>query len=230
MDNNKVTPTKAATVKLNVGGSYYEVSRCLFGQRPDSMLARLTCDMWQTEESIEEAIFIDRDGEMFSLVLNYLRYGSIELPTSLPMSMFEREMDYYGLSIAEETVHQSTSVGTMKQIKQKLTDMELNHDMLLIAALCNSKYMAGRQIVHIRTVNNDLKHNPCFYDQAAAIGVLNCYLGKFYGLKAVQQDQLFGRDLDFILKVSEVESEDDSNESKGESVAFSAPMICPEKI
>jgi hypothetical protein len=31
--------------------------------------------------SLEGACFIDRDGTFFSLVLNYLRDGSVELPT-----------------------------------------------------------------------------------------------------------------------------------------------------
>ena len=96
------------TVKLNVGGKHYEVSRDLIDQHPDTLLAKLISETWEKEP--DKPIFIDRDGEKFAHVLDYLRYGSIELPPSVPKSMFERELDYYGILVtdASVTLHRAT--------------------------------------------------------------------------------------------------------------------------
>ena len=134
MDNNSnEQSTQGTTVKLNVGGRHYEVSHALIKQYPDTMLARLVSKEWN--EDPNKRIFIDRDGGIFAHVLNYMRYGSIELPSSLPLAMFERELDYYGVSIEESCIHeQQSSIQAMKQIKQQIVEAELHHDMLLIAA------------------------------------------------------------------------------------------------
>ena len=189
------------TAIFNVGGKHYEIS--VTDQKPESMLPKLIS--WNRHPS--KPIFIDRDGDIFGHVLNYLRYGSIELPASLPRAMFERELDFYGISAEEGHIWQSTSVGTMKAIKMKIHDAELQHDMLLIAANCYSQFMSGRTTVHVGSVTIDLKHNPYFYDQKAAMITLNGFLGKFYGLEAFHLNKLFASDPDFVLKVKELASE-----------------------
>jgi hypothetical protein len=74
------------TVKFNVGGRHFEVSRALIDQHPDTMLAKMISETWEKEP--DNPIFIDRDGDMFDHVLNYVRYGSIDLPISIPRTMF----------------------------------------------------------------------------------------------------------------------------------------------
>ncbi|KAL7548999.1 hypothetical protein ACHAWF_012264, partial [Thalassiosira exigua] len=68
----------AATVKLNVGGKHFEVSRALIDENSETMLGRLVSDAWNNDP--DKPVFIDRDGDIFAHILNYLRYGSIELP------------------------------------------------------------------------------------------------------------------------------------------------------
>ena len=48
------------TVKFNVGGTIYEVSRSLLERYPGTMLAKSASKRWQ-EDSMSE-IFIERDG------------------------------------------------------------------------------------------------------------------------------------------------------------------------
>ena len=171
------------------------------------MLSRLVSKEWNNttnNDNPTQAIFIDRDGDIFAHVLNYLRYGSIELPNSIPISMFERELDFYGITIHESSIQQSTSVGTMQHIKKEIANAELHHDMLLIATSCHTKYMSGRTTTQIRSGDIDLKHNPYFYDKTEMMEVLNDYLGKFYGLQASACKRLFESDLDFVLKVKEL--------------------------
>ena len=61
------------TIKFNVGGRPFEVSRDLMDKYSETMLGKLVSEAWQTDP--EEPVFIDRDGDIFAFVLNYLRYG-----------------------------------------------------------------------------------------------------------------------------------------------------------
>lgn len=90
------------TVRLNVGGRRFEVSRAMIDEHSETMLGRLVSDTWN-EDPGQEELFIDRDGDLFAHVLNYLRYGSIELPITVARSMFEREIDYYGIISPDES-------------------------------------------------------------------------------------------------------------------------------
>ena len=63
----------ADTVTFDVGGKIHKVSRNLLDEHSDSMLSKLVSDAW--DKNPVEAVFIDRDGDFFAHVLNYLRYG-----------------------------------------------------------------------------------------------------------------------------------------------------------
>jgi len=93
------------TVKFNVGGKHFEVSRALIDRHSDTMLGKLVSDAWQ--EDPEETVFIDRDGDIFACVLNYLRYGSIDLPVTVPKSMFDREINSVEGAINQESLPKS---------------------------------------------------------------------------------------------------------------------------
>ena len=59
------------TVKFNVGGRHFEVSRALIDE--DTLLGKLVSDTWNDDP--EKEVFIDRDGDIFAQIMNYLRYG-----------------------------------------------------------------------------------------------------------------------------------------------------------
>jgi hypothetical protein len=61
------------TIKFNVGGKHFEVSRDLIEAHSETMLGKLVSDAWQADP--EETVFIDRNGDIFAHVLDYLRYG-----------------------------------------------------------------------------------------------------------------------------------------------------------
>ena len=62
-----------ATVKFNVGGKHFEVSRALIDGHPDTMLGKLVSDTWNEDPG--KTVFIDRSGYIFAHVLEYLRNG-----------------------------------------------------------------------------------------------------------------------------------------------------------
>ncbi|KAL7550700.1 hypothetical protein ACHAWF_013920 [Thalassiosira exigua] len=70
------------------------------------MIGRLVLEAWQ--EDPKETVFIDRNGDTFAYVLDYLRYGSINLPITIPKTTFDRDIDYYGIKAAEGTIKQES--------------------------------------------------------------------------------------------------------------------------
>lgn len=59
-------------IRLNVGGRKYDVSRQTLLSYPDSMLTRLISDKFSST-LVDGRFFIDRNGEIFSYILDYLR-------------------------------------------------------------------------------------------------------------------------------------------------------------
>lgn len=70
------------------------VSKALIEKHQDTMLARLVLDDLQTNPTA--TIFINRDGEMFQYVMDFLRFGKVSLPWSISREMFLHELDYFG--------------------------------------------------------------------------------------------------------------------------------------
>ena len=108
-------------VKFNVGGQPYQVSRSLLALYPQTMLAKSAAKQWQ--EDPESEVFIERDGEMFRHVLNYLRDGNVKLPLTVTKDGFLLELVYYGVDgIDEKNV--DDSLITASQATQGLVHVD----------------------------------------------------------------------------------------------------------
>ena len=165
------------TVKFNVGGKHFEVSRDLIEQHPDTMLAKLVSETWESEP--ENALFIDRDGDKFAHVLDYLRYGSIELPATIPRSMFERELDYYGIISAKDSITKSL---TLAELSEKY---EREGKIFTLAFECFAQFHRGNTFFFIEQdheLYDVFGWNRALTSQQFA--KLNSFLGDHYGLKA----------------------------------------------
>lgn len=73
----------------------------------DSMLASLVPDRWckssgNDEDEDNATLFIDRNGAHFGYLLDYLRYGSVQLLVTVSKADFLRDLDYYGISVADD--------------------------------------------------------------------------------------------------------------------------------
>lgn len=99
------------------------------------MLEKSISDTWDNEPG--KPLFIDRDGDKFALVLDYLRYGSIDSPPSVPQTMIQRELDYYGV-VARNTencgVRTMTFVELTKPAQKDLRFHQIENEMLTLAA------------------------------------------------------------------------------------------------
>jgi len=100
----------APTVHLDVGGKLCRVSKALLETYPDTMLARLVSDTWNAtvmETTEDNAIFIDRNGERFQHVLDYLRdpaFFGIRVDESVL-----RELDYFGIPFDDSTTTRAST-------------------------------------------------------------------------------------------------------------------------
>ncbi len=62
-------------IDLNVGGVKYTTSKTTLSKYEDSMLYRMICTQLENKKDAEQRIFIDRDGQLFRYILNFLRDG-----------------------------------------------------------------------------------------------------------------------------------------------------------
>lgn len=113
-DNTVSRENTPKTVKFNVGGKHFEVSRDLImnDEGNETMLSRLVSDTWLQDP--EERVFIDRNGDNFLHVLDYLRYGEVTLPLNISLDSFMKDMDYYGISVQEGSVRKENDYFSAK--------------------------------------------------------------------------------------------------------------------
>ena len=94
--------TMSKLFKLNVGGTRFEVSDSLLDQFPDSMLRRLTSEAWNREDDAE--IFIERNGQRFQYVLDFMRDSTVALPLAIPRAQFVLDLEYYNIDYEDSKI------------------------------------------------------------------------------------------------------------------------------
>ena len=84
-------------ITLNVGGVLHTTTRSTLTKYSDSMLAAMFGGSYTpTSFDQERRYFIDRDGHLFTHVLNFLRSGRLVLPKSFQdTELLELEADFY---------------------------------------------------------------------------------------------------------------------------------------
>ena len=202
-DESKSEASGEAKVIFDVGGKMYTVSRSLIEEHSDTMLARIVSKTWQ--EDSDSVVFIDRDGETFRFVLDYLRYGSVDLPHNMPMANFMRDMDFYGIIAEDASVSQISPADELRRLKQTVAEGELKHDMFLIAIHANHSFVTGKSSLAIANgekSNLGLKHSPSDYSNSTtkASELLSGYLKTYYGLKGY--DITFSKTSGMSVKLS----------------------------
>jgi BTB/POZ domain len=106
--------SSSTSIRFNVGGRKYEVSKSLLDRFPASMLATISSDQWRQEHEI----FVDRNGERFQYVLDYMRDSRVELPLSIPRGQFVLDMEYFALDYDDSNI--TLSVASPKDLFHSL--------------------------------------------------------------------------------------------------------------
>ena len=167
-----MSSTTPATVKYNVGGQIFEVSRTLLEQYPDIILTRMASEMWKKDDGDQsQPFFLERDGELFKYVLRFMRDGgNVALSGKVPMSAFITELFYYGFTDVDESkISYDAILSIYGNVKTQLNKMEfdftqkiykskneletLEHNVLymeiahcLFLMIKSNKYWIGRKI------------------------------------------------------------------------------------
>jgi len=136
-DADTMSKQPVDTVQLDVGGHLFKVSRSLLEQHPDTMLARLVSDDWQNDDNKDGTHFIDRNGERFQYVLDYMRDQKVYLPLTVSKEAFLLDLQYFGFDVDDSPVHKHDS----KQGKQPALMIQqgslTEFSQLLVAVECN---------------------------------------------------------------------------------------------
>jgi hypothetical protein len=152
MGDNISQQTK--TIKFTVGGKTYEVTRSLIDGYPETMLARLISDTWQSDDR-DTPIFIESDGEQFRYILQYMRHKKIHLPNTISKAAVLQDLDYFGFEVKPgeicdgrgqtEAARQMAKCETQYQEELKACDadigrMERKKKYLKVAHACFLRY------------------------------------------------------------------------------------------
>jgi hypothetical protein len=81
-------------IKLNVGGKRFQVSRFTLSEFPECLIQKLFTDSL----SIDEDIFIDRDGTLFGYILEYLRTKNVFVKDRTLLMKLKMEADFFLLN------------------------------------------------------------------------------------------------------------------------------------
>eukprot|EP00536_Pseudo-nitzschia_multiseries_P002262 jgi/Psemu1/115870/gw1.30.53.1 len=134
-NSNDSSSNNATTVRFDVGGTVYKVSRSLLELFPNTMLSRMVSETWQEvqvardEEDPSEAapIFVDRDGERFRYVLDYMRDGQkASLPITISKKGFLKDLEYYGFDDvdAESITVEGSSLAVYQKMKKRMRKLD----------------------------------------------------------------------------------------------------------
>lgn len=114
-DNGFEDDEELTTVQFDVGGTVYRVSRSLIERYPKTLMARKISRTWQLNP--KASIFIDRNGDRFQYVLDYMRDGEVHLPLSVPKESFILDLEYFGfVDIDPQSIHDG--YGSVEAVKQ----------------------------------------------------------------------------------------------------------------
>jgi len=116
---------KSKKIKLNVGGKYFATSPTTLQAEPNSMLAVMFSGRFPIEPEEDGAYFIDRNGKVFGLILDWLRTGQLSPSlSSIEEFYLQIEADYYQL----------TKLSKLLQNKQKSETEKIVTDCIILCA------------------------------------------------------------------------------------------------
>ena len=160
----KITPQKDEPnpiVRLNVGGTRYEVSRDTLTRYEGSMLTSLLSGKWKEGEGGENEIFIDRDGRRFGYILDYLRSNRVYLPDLSDQSALKDEFEFFGIEADMSKVSVKDDFETIIELVDEIAEHEatIEQKKKKIAVIKESYRLANDFSSRAETQGLYLRHN-----------------------------------------------------------------------
>ncbi|KAL4225550.1 BTB/POZ domain-containing protein kctd1 [Mactra antiquata] len=92
-------------VKLNVGGKIYTTTKSTLCKYPQSMLGAMFNDCMSNHLDENGCVFIDRDGQLFKYILNFMRSSRLGLPSDFKdLDQLSVEADFYQITSLIELI------------------------------------------------------------------------------------------------------------------------------
>lgn len=88
-------------VKLNIGGKKFITSTSTLTNRGPNFFSGLLSGKIQSS-MLGDYYFIDRDGECFKPLLNFLRSGELFIPPNVDPKQVRKEAEFYSIDLPEE--------------------------------------------------------------------------------------------------------------------------------
>lgn len=103
VEKKKIVDANIATetlIDINIGGAVFETSRHTLTQQKNSFLDQLLSGRHKVTRDKNGRIFLDRDSELFRIILNFLRNpGNVPVPKDLNESeSLLKEAEFYGIN------------------------------------------------------------------------------------------------------------------------------------
>jgi hypothetical protein len=106
MDEGNRQSSGGGLVKLNVGGRVYVTLASTLTQNGtgDNFFSRMLSGKFSSTMVDSDQHFIDRNGDYFAPLLDYLRTGHWHVPQYIDLRMILREADFYGIELGVEVL------------------------------------------------------------------------------------------------------------------------------
>eukprot|EP00994_Dinema_validum_P009706 NODE_983_length_1185_cov_74.101232_g743_i0.p1 GENE.NODE_983_length_1185_cov_74.101232_g743_i0~~NODE_983_length_1185_cov_74.101232_g743_i0.p1 ORF type:complete len:376 (-),score=105.37 NODE_983_length_1185_cov_74.101232_g743_i0:58-1125(-) len=131
-------------VKLNVGGSQFETTTDTLTKDKGSMLETMFSGRFSLQTDAEGVAFIDRDGDVFAEILQYLRNGTLELPDSQEGRLrLMREADYYCLKDLIQQIKDANALWWATSDITLQASLKLHSDYVLCLCVVDNWLVSG---------------------------------------------------------------------------------------
>lgn len=141
-------------VKLNVGGVIYTTTKSTLCHHPNSMLGAMFNGSMSPSLDENGCFFIDRDGELFKYILNYLRSSRLSLPQGFKdLDQLFTEADFYQIAPLLDEIEELRSPAPEKQVRVRYLEViEVRTGNLATMPTMNSRIktiISGRRdVIH----------------------------------------------------------------------------------
>jgi len=142
-------------VKLNVGGKIFQTTRQTLSREAGSFLDRLSQEDKDlpSEKDGSGCYLVDRDGEYFSVVLNYMRHGKLVVDRGLSEEGVLEEAEFYNLprliAICHEKIHEKEKARKEALTKHVYRVLQCHEDELTSVISAMSDGWKFQQLVPI---------------------------------------------------------------------------------
>lgn len=139
-------------VTLNVGGAKFTTFASTLQRFPESRLAHMLDGGDRDFRVVNGQYFVDRDGSLFSYILDYLRTSQLTLPSDFSdYERLQREAEFYQLEALAEQLGQENTCLPRQEILEVRFLLQETHAFFRIFCSCSStvEALADRIVMYV---------------------------------------------------------------------------------